>query len=70
MEIKLFEAADKKKSFTFSSLPEKISGSLGTKYQTYDIISQGAVKVPKEQKWRKSHGMPFSSDRTERIWRL
>lgn len=47
MEIKLFEAADKKKSFTFSSLPEKISGSLGTKYQTYDIISQGAVKVPK-----------------------
>ena len=38
MEIKLFEAADKKKSFTFSSLPEKISGSLGTKYQTYDCL--------------------------------
>ena len=45
MEIKLFEAANKKKSFTFSSLPEKISGNLGTKYQSYDIISQGAVKV-------------------------
>lgn len=39
MEIKLFEAADKKKSFTFSSLPEKISGSLGTKYQTCQNIT-------------------------------
>ena len=40
MEIKLFEAADKKKSFTFSSLPEKISGSLGTKYGSgLDILS-------------------------------
>lgn len=33
--------------FTFPSLPEKIQGRYGAKYQSFDIISQGAVKVPK-----------------------
>lgn len=44
------------KSFTFPSNPESISGTLGAKYQSFDIISKGAVKVPKgtdvsEIKW-------------------
>lgn len=33
--------------FTFPSLPEKIQGKHEAKYQSFDIISQGTVKVPK-----------------------
>lgn len=33
--------------FTFPSLPEKIQGKYGAKYQNFDIISQGTVKLPK-----------------------
>lgn len=33
--------------FTFPSLPERVQGKYGSKYQSFDIISQGAVKVPK-----------------------
>lgn len=33
--------------FTFPALPERIQGRYGAKYQSFDIISQGAVKVPK-----------------------
>ena len=43
-------------TFTFHSNPESISGTLGAKYQSFDIISKGAVKIPKgtevtEIKW-------------------
>lgn len=33
--------------FTFPALPEKVQGRYSAKYQGFDIISQGAVKVPK-----------------------
>lgn len=33
--------------FTFPALPEKIQGKYGAKYQSFDIISQGTVKIPK-----------------------
>lgn len=44
------------KTFTFPANPERISGSLGAKYQSFDILSKGTVKVPKgtnglEIKW-------------------
>lgn len=44
------------RTFTFPANPEKISGSFGAKYQAFDIISKGTVKVPKgtdvsEIKW-------------------
>lgn len=44
------------KTFTFPANPESISGTLGAKYQSFDIISKGTVKVPKgtdvsEIKW-------------------
>ena len=35
------------KTFTFPANPESISGTLGAKYQSFDIISKGTVKVPK-----------------------
>ena len=33
--------------FTFPANPETISGTLAAKYQSFDIISKGTVKVPK-----------------------
>lgn len=33
--------------FYFPSLPERIKGSMSAKYQSFDIISKGAVKAPK-----------------------
>lgn len=33
--------------FTFPALPEKIQGKFGAKYQNFDIISQGTVKIPR-----------------------
>lgn len=44
------------KTFTFPANPESISGTLGARYQSFDIISKGTVKVPKgtdvsEIKW-------------------
>ena len=33
--------------FTFPALPERIQAKYGAKYQSFDIISQGAVKIPK-----------------------
>ena len=47
MNIKLIEVGKKGSSFTFPALPESIRGSLGAKYQSFDIISKGTVKVPK-----------------------
>lgn len=46
MDIKLIPAGNGLK-FTFPALPEKVQGKYGTKYQSFDIISQGTVKVPK-----------------------
>ncbi len=46
MDIKLIPAGGGSK-FTFPALPEKIQGRYGAKYQSFDIISQGTVKVPK-----------------------
>lgn len=46
MNIKLIPAGNGSK-FTFPVLPEKVQGKYGAKYQSFDIISQGTVKVPK-----------------------
>lgn len=46
MNIKLIPAGNGSK-FTFPALPEKVQGKYGAKYQSFDIISQGTVKVPK-----------------------
>lgn len=46
MDIKLIPVGNGSK-FTFPALPEKIQGKYGAKYQSFDIISQGTVKVPK-----------------------
>lgn len=46
MDIKLIPAGNGP-VFTFPALPEKIQGKYGAKYQNFDIISKGAVKVPK-----------------------
>ena len=34
--------------FVFSVLPEEIRGRGSARYQNFDIISKGAVKVPRE----------------------
>ena len=46
MDIKLMPVSGGR-AFTFPSLPEQISGKKAAKYQSYDIISQGSVKIPK-----------------------
>jgi len=46
MNIKLIPVGNGVK-FTFPALPEKVQGKYGAKYQSFDIISQGTVKVPK-----------------------
>lgn len=46
MDIKLIPVGSGTK-FTFPALPEKIQGKYGAKYQSFDIISQGTVKMPK-----------------------
>ena len=46
MDIKLIPVGNGSK-FTFPALPEKIQGKYGAKYQSFDIISQGTVKIPK-----------------------
>lgn len=46
MNIKLIPVGDGSK-FTFPALPEKIQGKYGAKYQSFDIVSQGTVKIPK-----------------------
>lgn len=46
MNIKLIPVGNGSK-FTFPALPEKVQGKYGAKYQSFDIISQGTVKVPK-----------------------
>lgn len=46
MDIRLIPTGSGSK-FTFPALPEKVQGKYGAKYQSFDIISQGTVKVPK-----------------------
>lgn len=46
MNIKLIPVGEGSK-FTFPALPEKMQGKYGAKYQSFDIISQGTVKIPK-----------------------
>ncbi len=46
MDIKLIPIGNGSK-FTFPALPEKVQGKYGAKYQSFDIISQGTVKIPK-----------------------
>lgn len=46
MDIKLLPAGNGLK-FTFPALPEKIQVKYGAKYQSFDILSQGTVKIPK-----------------------
>ena len=46
MNIKLIPAGGGSR-FTFPALPEKIQGKYGARYQSFDILSKGAVKVPK-----------------------
>lgn len=46
MDIKLIPAGNGY-GFTFPALPEKIQGKYSAKYQSFDIISQGTVKVPR-----------------------
>lgn len=45
MDIKLIPGSGSK--FVFPALPEKVTGKQATKYQSFDIISQGTVKVPR-----------------------
>lgn len=56
MDIFLSEVSNKSSSFTFQSLPERIKTKFGTKYQNYDIISKGTVKIPRGLKLRLFHG--------------
>ena len=46
MDIKLIPVG-KGSKFTFPALPEKVQGKYAAKYQSFDIISLGTVKVPK-----------------------
>ncbi len=46
MDIRLIPVGNGSK-FTFPSLPESIQGKYGAKYQSFDIISKGTVKIPK-----------------------
>lgn len=50
------------KTFTFPANPESISGTLGAKYQSFDIISKGTVKVPRVLMFQKLNGVENFSD--------
>lgn len=47
MDIKLLPNGKSKNQFVFPSLPEEIKVGSSAKYQSFTIISQGTVKVPK-----------------------
>lgn len=47
MDIYLSEVSNKSSGFTFPVLPERIKIKFGTRYQSYDIIGKGTVKIPK-----------------------
>lgn len=46
MDIRLIPVGEGS-PFTFPALPEKIQGKYGARYQSFDILSQGMVKVPR-----------------------
>lgn len=47
MDIKLLPNGKSKGKFVFSSLPDEIKSGNSARYQSFNIISQGTVKVPK-----------------------
>lgn len=47
MDIKLLPNGKSKNKFVFPSLPEEIKVGSSARYQSFNIISQGTVKVPK-----------------------
>jgi len=47
MDIHLKETANSGSRFTFPSLPESINVKNSTNYQTFKIIGQGVIKIPK-----------------------
>lgn len=47
MDIYLTETTGGGRRFTFPSLPERIKEKNSTNYQSYDILSQGKIKIPK-----------------------
>lgn len=47
MDIYLSEVSGGKSKFTFPALPSSIQRKIGTKYQSYDIIQKGNVKIPR-----------------------
>lgn len=47
MDIKLIPVGNSGSRFVFPALPEEIQGKSVAKYQSFDIISKGTVKVPK-----------------------
>lgn len=47
MDIKLLPNGKSKGKFVFPSLPEEIKLGTSARYQSFNIISQGTVKVPK-----------------------
>lgn len=46
MDIQLIPTG-KGAKFTFPALPEKLKGGFSAKYQSFDIISKGTIKIPK-----------------------
>lgn len=67
--IRLIETGSSGKTFTFPSNPESIRGTMGVRYQSFEIISRGTVKVPKgtdvsEIKWDgEFFGLPKKNER-------
>jgi len=61
MDIKLIPV-EKGSKFTFPALPEKVQGKYAAKYQSFDIISLGTVKVPKSFR-----GTVYFSERQRRM---
>lgn len=47
MNIKLIQKGKRANQFVFASLPEEIKCGNSARYQSYNIISDGAVKIPK-----------------------
>lgn len=47
MDIKLIPIGNSGSRFVFPALPEQIQGKSAAKYQNFDVISKGTVKVPK-----------------------
>lgn len=47
MNIKLIPVGKKKTKFTFPALPEQIKCKIASRYQSFDIMSLGTIKVPK-----------------------